>query len=163
MKNEPPEIRQLLERHVASVSFEGNYIGKTEVFIELFNKLTSWAEPKGLISSKPVFLSSYENDRTTAPPDELKLDACLCVPDGTEVDNGIQQKLLPGGSYAVMHSELTDPAEYEAAWSEIFDWVNQSDYEVDPARPWYEVYLNNPEEHPEQHHIVELCVSVKSH
>lgn len=161
MKNAPPEIRQLPERHVACVSFQGNYMGKVEVFIELFNKLISWAEPKGLISSTPVFLSSYENDRRTASPDELKLDACLCVPDGTEVGDGIQEKLLPGGSYAVMHSEL-DESEYEAAWSEIFDWVNQSDYEADPARPCYEVYLNNPEEHPEGLHIVELCVSVKS-
>jgi AraC family transcriptional regulator len=29
------------------------------------------------------------------------------------------------------------------------------------TRPSYELYLNNPDEHPEKHNIVEICLSVK--
>ena len=36
MRNEPPEIQELQERHVACVSYTGNYVGKPEVFARLF-------------------------------------------------------------------------------------------------------------------------------
>lgn len=161
MENKTPEVLQLPERLVACVSHQGNYIGDTELFKRLFTKVGNWAGAKGLFSAETVFLSSYVNDPCDTPLDELKLDVCISIPEGTDVDDAeIQEKRLPGGSYAVMHAELTGPAEYETAWKLIVDWVEQSDYERDASRPCYELYLNNPEEHPEKHHIVEICVSV---
>jgi AraC family transcriptional regulator len=85
----------------------------------------------------------------------------MSIPEGTDVDGDIQEKLLPGGSYAVVRAELTEPAEFETAWNALVDWVEKGDHELDWSRPSYEVYLNNPEEHPEKHHILELCLSVK--
>lgn len=84
----------------------------------------------------------------------------LSIPEGTNVDGDIREKLLPGGSYAVMRAELTEPAEFEAAWNALVDWVEKGDYELDWSRPSYEVYINNPEDHSEKHHILDLCLSV---
>ena len=162
MKNEQPNIKEIAERQVAFVSFTGNYMGNPQIFTDLFNKLCGWAGQKGLISPKSVFLSSYQDDCKITPPDELKLDLCMSIPEDTKVDGDIQKKVLPGGKYAVMHTELTGAEEYGLAWDTVVEWVERNNYEVDMSRPSYEIYLNNPEEHPEKHHIVDICRSVKA-
>jgi AraC family transcriptional regulator len=162
MKNEQPDIKELAERQVAFVSFTGNYMGNPQIFADLFNKLCGWAGPKGLISPKSVFLSSYQDDPKITPPDELKLDLCMNIPEDIKVDGDIQKKVLPGGKYAVMHTELTGPEEYGPAWNAVVEWMERNNYEVDMSRPSYEIYLNNPEEHPEKHHIIDICMSVKA-
>jgi AraC family transcriptional regulator len=161
MKNEQPVIQELSEREVAFVSFTGNYCGNTQVFKDLFGKLCGWAGPKGLISQDTVFLSAYQDDPNVTPLDELKLEVCMSIPGGTEVEGGIQKKVLPGGKYGVMHVELTGPEEYGDAWNSVVEWVKQNDHEIDMTRPSYEIYFNNPEEHPEKHHILNICMSVK--
>ncbi|MBW1616347.1 MAG: GyrI-like domain-containing protein [Deltaproteobacteria bacterium] len=161
MKNQKPEIKDLKERQVAFVSFTGNYIGKPEIFQELFNKLCGWAGPKGALTPKTVFLSSYQDDPKTTPPDKLSLDLCMGIPDDMQTEGDIQKKVLPGGKYVVMHSELTGPQEYSQAWEAIVEWMIQNRCEIDMTRPSYEIYLNNPEEHPKKHHMIDICMSVK--
>ncbi len=92
MKNEQPNIKELAERQVAFVSFTGSYMGNPQIFANLFNKLCGWAGPKGLISPKSVFLSSYQDDPKITPPDELKLDLCMNIPEDIKVDGDIQKK-----------------------------------------------------------------------
>lgn len=162
MKNEEPQIKELAERDVACVSFTGNYVGNAQVFANLFNELGEWAAPRGLMGPETVFLSAYQDDPETTPPDELTLECCMSIPAGTEVDGDIRKKVLPGGRYVVMHAELEGPEEYGKAWEILAEWIQRSGQEmVDMSRPSYEVYLNNPEEHPAKHHIIEICMSVK--
>jgi len=87
---------------------------------------------------------------------------CMSIPEGTRTEGDIQRKVLPGGEYAVMHAELAGPEEYETAWLAVVEWMKENSYEVDMLRPCYEIYLNNPEEHPGKHHIVDICMSVKA-
>jgi len=161
MQLEQPKIEELTERNVAFVSYTGNYIGNSQLFAELFGKLCGWAGPKGLITPESVFLSSYQDDPGVTPPDELKLDVCMSIPEGTEVDGDIQKKTLPGGRYVVMQAELTSPEEYGPAWTAVVDWMEENKQTLDMSRPSYEIALNNPEEHPEKHHIVNICMSVQ--
>ncbi len=108
------EIKNLEDKNVAFVTFIGNYIGNTEVFHNLFNKLFSWAEPKRLLKDTE-FIASYQDDPKTTPPEELKLELCMIVPENTEVDGEIQKRVLPGGEYAVARFELEGPQEYGPA------------------------------------------------
>ena len=162
MKNETPKIETQPEREVAFVSYTGNYLGNPQIFADLFDKLCGWAGPKGLITPKSIFLSSYQDDPENTPPDELKLDLCITIPGGTEVDGEIQKKILPSGKYVVMHTELVGFEEYRPAWNAVVEWVEKNNYEIDMSRPSYEIYLNNPEEHPEKHHIIDICMSVQA-
>jgi len=162
MKNDEPAIQELPERHVAYVAFTGNYIGNPRVFADLFQKLCAWAGPKGLLTPKSVFLSSYQDDPNTTPPDELTLEVCVTAPEDTEAEGDILTRVLPGGQYAVMHAELTGAEEYGPAWNEVVEWVQKSDYEIDMSRPSYEIYLNDPSQHPEGHHILDICLSVRA-
>ena len=50
MENEI-KIKELDDREVAFVSFTGNYMGNSQVFKDLFEKLCGWAGPKNLINS----------------------------------------------------------------------------------------------------------------
>ncbi len=162
MKTSQPDVRLLEERTVAYVSFVGNYIGKSEIFHDLFTKLGAWAGPKGLIGPTTQFLSSYKDDPNVTQPEDLTLEVCLTIPEETEVEGEIKKQALPGGQYVVMNAELTGSDEYAQAWIDIVKWIDKSEYEIDMSRPSYEVYLNNPEEHPEKHHIIDICMSVKS-
>lgn len=161
MKHDEPKITELGERTVAFVSFTGNYIGNAQIFAELFEKLSQWAGRKGLFGPETVFLSAYPDDSETTPPDELHLECCMTIPDDVEVEGDILKKVLPGGKYVVMHVELDGPEEYGAAWNAVADWIKENGASTDMSRPSYEMYLNNPDEHPEKHHIVQICMSVQ--
>ena len=154
-------IKNLDDKQVAYVSFKGNYMGNAEVFKNLFNKLFKWAAPKGLLNDTS-FIACYHDDPQITPPDELVLDICMTINDNVEVSGEVKKKVLPGGKYAVMHAELMGPEEYGPAWMKVVEWMKENNYVVDSSRPSYELYLNNPEEHPEKHHILEVCMSVKA-
>jgi AraC family transcriptional regulator len=161
MQVSKPSIKNLDPKLVAAVNYRGNYIGNTDVFTNLFGKLGGWAGPKGLLTPNSTYISSYNNDPNVTPADELELSACMTVPKGTKIDGDIEKKTLPGGKYLVMHAELVGPSEYEEAWKSLVDWAEINKYAVDSSRPSYEYYLNNPEEHPKKHHIVDICLGVK--
>jgi AraC family transcriptional regulator len=156
-----PEIKELGERNVAYVSFVGNYMGNVQVFKELFGKLCGWASSKQLINNETIFMSVYHDDPHTTPPDKLKLDVCMTLKENVEVENEIKKKTLPGGKYVVMRVELFGPEEYGPAWNKVVEWIKENNKEIDMSRPSYEIYLNRPEEHPEHHHILDVCMAVK--
>ena len=155
------EIKQLEEREVAFVTFIGNYMGNSEVFKGLFDKLCGWAGPKNLMTPDTVFISAYYDDPKTAKPEEMRLDVCMTIPPDTEVEGEIKKQTLPGGKYVVMKTELAGPEEYGPAWMKVVDWMKENNTELDMSRASYEIYLNNPEEHPEKHHILEICMATK--
>nr|WP_321498077.1 GyrI-like domain-containing protein [uncultured Methanolobus sp.] len=150
------------ERTVAYVSFVGNYLGNAEVFAGLFGKLYNWAAPRQeqLLHPDTVMLSAYYDDPAVTPPDELKLEVCMSIPEDAEVDGEVKKKKLPGGKYVLLGVELTGPEEYAAAWEKIVEWLIRNKLEIDMSRASYEVYLNDPQEHPKGHHIVDICMPV---
>ncbi len=156
-----PGIKEIEERNVAYVSFVGNYLGNTKVFDDLFTKLLGWAGPKQLMGPDTILMSAYYDDPSVTPPEELKLDVCMTIEDDVKVEGEIRKKKLPGGKYVVMRAELTGAEEYGPAWEKIFEWIMQNNIEIDIYRASYEIYLNSPGEHPESHHILDICMPTK--
>ncbi|MBP1910268.1 AraC family transcriptional regulator [Methanolobus bombayensis] len=155
-----PAIKNIEEQRVAYVSFVGNYIGNVEVFASLFGKLGNWAGSKHLMGPNTVFMSAYYDDPGVTPPEELKLDACMTIEDSVEVEGEIKKKTLPGGKYVTMRAELSGAEDYGIAWEKIVEWLMQNKLGIDMSRASYEIYLNDPEEHPQKHHIVDICMPV---
>ena len=155
------KIQDIPEMSVAYVRHIGPYKGQSEVFEGLFNKLFSWAGPRGLITKDAKYLSVYYDDPNITEDSKLRTDVCISVPSDTDVKGEIGKQVLVGGRYAVARFELKGPAEYEKAWNSVYkDWLPSSGFQPD-NRPPYEVYMNNPKEHPENIHIVDICVPVK--
>jgi AraC family transcriptional regulator len=157
-----PKIENLPERHVAFVSFTGNYIANSKVFENLFDKLCGWAGPKGLLKPDVIMLSSYQDDPKITPLEELTVDVCMTAPEDVEVSGEVRKKILPGGQYAVANVELDGPQEYGLAWEAVVGWSMQNNLQIDIARPSYEIYKNSPKEHPQGNHILDICLSIKS-
>jgi len=67
---------------------------------------------------------------------------------------------IAAGKYAMAHFEL-DASQYQQAWNFVFGkWLPDSGYQPDD-RPSFELCLNNPKDHPEGKHIVDICIPVK--
>ena len=152
------QIKELPERFVACVRHVGPYpeIGKA------IERIFQWAGPKGLIQfPKTAMLAVYHDSPEDVATDELRSDACITVPVGTAAEGDVKTMTIPGGAFAVAHVEI-DPSDYGAAWDKLIgEWMPENGCTPDPSRLCYELKLNNPEEHPEKKHIVDICEPVK--
>ena len=155
------EVKELPELHVAYVRHVGPYAGKEAVFEQMFNKLMIWAGPRGLLRfPETQVLSVYHDDPDITDADKLRTSGCITVPADTEVEGEIGKMTIAGGKFAVAHFEITTDR-YGEAWNMLMGkWMPESGYQPDD-RQCYELYHNNPKEHPEHKQIVDLCVPVK--
>jgi len=113
-----------------------------------------------LINANAIMFSAYYDDPQTTPPEKLRLNVCMTVPEGTKVEGEIKTDIMIGAQHAVMRAELNGPEEYGPAWMKIVDWMKTNKKELDISRPCYEIYHNNPEDHPEKHHIIDICMAI---
>jgi AraC family transcriptional regulator len=151
------EVKQLPERHVAYVRHIGHYnqIGQA------FECLMRWAGPCNLLRSPETkILAIYHDDPDVTPVAKLRSDACITVPAGTPVSGELGTMTVPGGLFAVAHVEI-DETQYGEAWDRLIGgWMPQSGYQPDD-RLCYELYLNDPAQHPDSKHIVDICEPVR--
>jgi len=152
------EVKELPELNVACVRHVGPY---TEIGGAV-EKIFAWAGQKGLIRFPGTqVLAVYYEDPKTVDASELRSDACLTVPEGTPVDGDVKTMKIPGGKFAVAHVEI-DPSEYGAAWNQLIgEWMPGNGYRPDEGRLCYELYLNDPKQHPENKHVVDVCEPIR--
>lgn len=62
--------------------------------------------------------------------------------------------------YREMHAKIINKEEFSPAWEKLVNWCKEKEMEMDD-RPVYDIYLNNPEKHPNGLHILDICLSVK--
>jgi len=155
------EVKQLPQMNVAYVRYTGPYKGDNELFDRLYTKLCTWAGPRDLFKEHGnQMLSVYHDNPDITDEDKLRVSVCLVVPEDTKVDGDIGTMTVPGGKYAVASFEL-NPDEFEQAWAAVYGiWLPESGYQ--PADGvTFELCQNDPKDHPEGKHIVDICVPVK--
>lgn len=155
------EVKELPEMTVAYVRHIGPYEADEKLFESLFTKLMQWAGPRDLIKfPETQMLSIYHDDPEITEKSKLRTDCCITIPDNADVDGEIGKAKLPGGKYSVTRFEL-NADEYGEAWQAVMSgWLPESGYQCDD-RPMFELYHNDPKEHPKHKHIVDLCIPVK--
>jgi AraC family transcriptional regulator len=155
------EVKDLEPKHVAYVRHIGPYAGDGALFGRLFNKLAMWAGPRGLLRfPETQMMSVYHDDPKVTDESKLRMEVCVTVPEDTVGEGEIGTMILPGGKTAIGRFELAE-SEYTEAWETIFGgWLPESGY-VPDDRPSFEVYHNDPKDHPEGKCIVDICVPVK--
>lgn len=156
------EVKEMPTMHVAYVRHIGPYKGDSELFERLFGKLMKWAGPRGLLRfPETKVLAVYHDDPKITDEDKLRTSACITISEDTAVEGEVGKTAIPGGKFAVASFELAGSQEYEEAWNMVFGgWLPESGYQPDD-RLCYELYQNDPKEHPEGTHIVDICVPVK--
>lgn len=153
-------VKNLADTPVAYVRHIGPYAGDEQLFGNLFARLCQWAGPRGLIREGAEFITIYHDDPNITAPEKLRTSVCLTVPAGTAVDGEIGSLTIPAGSYAFARFEIL-PSQYGDAWDGLCGvWLPDSGYE--PADgPSFEIYRNDPAQHPEHKHLVDICIPVK--
>jgi AraC family transcriptional regulator len=100
----------------------------------------------------------YDDPRTT-PPDRLRSDAAVVMPDGSSLPPGLIEHHVPAGRYAMV--EHVGP--YEALgdiWTRLLDeWLPQHGYRLGEGIT-YERYLNTPGEAPPEQLRTELYAPI---
>jgi AraC family transcriptional regulator len=153
-------VQNLPELQVAYVRHTGPYAGDAKLFERLFGRLSRWAEPRGLIRPDALFLTLYHDSPELTEPGKQRISVCLSVPKGTPVESEIGTMPVHGGRYAIGRFELRAD-EYGGAWNYMAAvWMPDSGYQFDDF-PCMEIYRNDPGEHPEHKHIVDICIPVK--
>ena len=155
------EVRDTEPMEVAYVRHVGPYAGDAALFGRLFGKLMGWAGPRGLIRPDAACLTVYHDNPGVTQEEKLRTSVCLQVPPGTPVEGDVGLMTLPGGPTAFARFELSAD-QFGDAWQAVYGgWLPESGYQPDD-RPAFELCLNNPAEHPEGKHIVEICVPVRA-
>lgn len=146
---------------VAYVRNTGAYAGDESLFHSLFDKICKWAGPRQLLSDpKTQWLTIYHDNPEITDENLQRISVCMTVPDNIDGDGEIGTMTVAGGKYAVGKFELASD-EFGEAWTYLCgEWLPQSGYQCED-QPAFELYLNNPEEHPEKKHIVEIYIPIK--
>ena len=145
---------------VAYVRHVGPYAGDGALFGRLFGRLCRWAGPRGLLGPGARLLTLYHDNPDITAEEKLRISVCVAVPPGTRPEGEVGVMQVDGGRYAVATFEL-DPSEYGAAWTWLMGtWLPGSGFEPDD-RLCFEYYLNDPEQHPENKHRVEIWEPVR--
>ena len=164
MKDNKPlniEVKEMPEMQVAYVRHMGPYKGDSQLFEGMFNRLMMWAGPRGVFTENSLVMAVYHDDPKITDEDKQRVSACITVSPEIEVDGEIGKMTIAGGRFAVAGFELEGSHEYEAAWNMVFgEWLPESGFQPDD-RLCYEIYHNDPKEHPKGHHIVDICIPVK--
>ncbi|MDD8025396.1 MAG: GyrI-like domain-containing protein [Acidobacteriota bacterium] len=150
------EVKEMPEMTVAYV----RHIGPFQGMGEAFQKLMQWAGPRGLLRfPQTKVLGVYHDNPHITETDKLRSDACITVSPEAKVEGEIGKMAIPGGLFAVAHAEIA-PDEFGQAWDAMVDWMAGSGYQPDD-RICYELYLNEPQNHPEGKFIIDICEPIK--
>lgn len=147
---EMPEMKAIYVRHIGTF----NQIGQA------YEKLFKWAYPRGLYTQNVSKSASITHDDPSVTElEKVRQSACIIIEEDVKVDGEIGKLTIPGGKYAVGHFELGF-ADFEKAWNSMCNWFVESGYQQGDGCT-YELYHNDYTTHPEQKHIVDICIPVK--
>lgn len=153
------EVKTIEDMSVIYVRHVGPYAGDGALFDKLFGKLFKWAGARDLMSDEMKIFTIYHDNPSITQDDKLRISVCMTAPKDIEVDGEIGKMVVSSGKYAIGHYEV-NVDQYSAAWAHICEWVIDSGYQPDD-KPCFELYLNDPEQHPDKKHWVDVYMPVK--
>jgi AraC family transcriptional regulator len=133
-------IKQVAPMRVAFVRHVGPYneVGRA------WETLTMLLGREGWLGGNCQFLGICHDDPAVTPPDKIRYDACVTVPDDFEPQGDVGVQVVSGGEYAVV-THFGPYAKLGETYAQLLGrWLPRST-RVLAATPCLEVYLNSPE------------------
>ncbi len=114
---------------VAYVRHTGQYQGSSAIFADLFQRITQWAQQAGIETEATLAL--YHDDPELTSDEQLRVSACVVIPDDVDPLPPVGRTTLRAGTYAVGRFVLRD-TDYSIAWRALLGaWLPSSGYEPD--------------------------------
>ncbi|HMX03880.1 MAG TPA: AraC family transcriptional regulator [Chitinophagales bacterium] len=125
-----------------------------------FQQVLKWAGPKAILSKDETFISRVFHDSFKVT-DESKVRMSIGIASRHELpdDQHMSSGVISGGKTFIGRFEIT-LEEFEPAWNSIFIEMHDRGYNKADGFP-YELYHNNPANHPEKKYIVDLCIPIE--
>ncbi|PFD37747.1 AraC family transcriptional regulator [Bacillus thuringiensis] len=148
--------------NVAYIRHIGTYEELTIAFPEMIEKLFHYAALHNYhVFEDTKVLTIYHDHHEFTEDYHLRTSLCVTISDESTVetnDGGIM--VIPSGKYAVGHFEIFQD-EYKGAWDFLYgEWLPNSGYKPRDLYP-FEVYKNDPKQHPKHKHIVDIYVPIE--
>ncbi|HFJ9437991.1 TPA: GyrI-like domain-containing protein [Bacillus albus] len=147
---------------VAYIRHIGTYEELTIAFPKMIEKLFHYAakEKCHVFEDTKVLTISHDHHEFTEE-NHLRTSLCITIPNESAVEtNDIGIMVIPSGKYAVGHFEIFQD-EYKGAWDFLYgEWLPNSGYKPRDSYP-FEMYKNDPRQHPENRHIVDIFVPIE--
>ena len=147
---EMPDMKAVYCRHM----------GAFKEIVKAYEKLIKWAEPRGLyIPNVTKSATVTHDDPSVTELSKVRQSACIIVEGDVKGEGEIGNLVIPGVKYAVGHFEL-GTEDFEKAWNTMCKWFTESGYQQGDGCT-YELYHNSHRTHPENKHIVDICIPIK--
>ncbi len=154
------EVKKMPEMHVAYVRHVGPYQNDKDLFAGMIKKIMNWAGPRNLIRFPETKLINVYHDNPNITEDsKLRTSICITVPENTKVGGEIGKMKLESAECVIGNFELNSD-KFGDAWSYMYNWIMENGFQPDDKLA-FEINLNEPSEHPENKHIVDICVPIK--
>jgi len=124
-----------------------------------YQRLTQWAMPKGLIYAQTKMITIYHDSYKVTEASKVRASACILLNQSVTTEGEIELKSFNPGKCIVGNFEIGFH-EFEKSWTGLFVWMAENGYKK-ADRPPFEIYHNNPNEHPERKAIVDFCIPVQ--
>jgi AraC family transcriptional regulator len=150
------QVKQVEPQKVAFV----RHIGPYAECAAAWNKLCAWAGPKGLFQPGVQFIGLCYDDPDITPAEKIRYDACLTIDQDIKPEGEIGVQTIEGGLYAMatLHGPYTGLSDLYAQI--CGQWIPAGGYEI-RSLPSFEVYLNSPEETPEEELLTDVYVPIE--
>lgn len=150
------QIKEIPARRVIFVRHVGPYneCGKA------WEKLCTWAGPQGLLQPGIEFIGLCYDDPDITPAEKIRYDACITTESDVQPEGEIGVQIINAGLYAMTthHGSYTKLSETYAAL--CGQWAPQNGYEI-RSLPSLEIYLNSPEETPEDELLTDVHIPIE--
>lgn len=145
-----PEMKLVYTRHT----------GPFHLIAEAYEKLFKWAGPRGLLNSPDMkTVTVYHDDPKVTEIEKLRQSACILTDKEVKTEGEFGQMTVPAGKYITGRFEIR-PDEFEKAWDTMCVALSESGY--GPAEGLaYELYHQDPESHPENKFVLDICIPVE--
>ena len=150
------QIKEIPSRKVVFVRHVGPYpeCGKA------WEKLCTWAGPRGLLQPGTEFLGLCYDDPDVTDPDKIRYDACITTDADVQAEGEIGTQTIEAGQYA-MTTHHGSYMKLSETYAELCgQWAPQNGYEI-RSQPSMEVYLNSPEDTPEDELLTDVHVPIE--
>ncbi|MEQ3499596.1 AraC family transcriptional regulator [Tenacibaculum sp. SSH1-16] len=149
------EVKKMPTLKVAYLTHQG----KMDAVENAYHKLMEWAYPKGLMQQENLrMLTVYHDSPKITDEDKIRMSVCLTLNSEIKTEGEVSVKEIPELKCIVSRLEIT-PSEFQQAWESSFVWMSEHGFKKADQDP-YEIFYNNPNEHPEGKCIVDICIPV---
>lgn len=124
-----------------------------------FQKLISWAIPKGLMNEKAKLMTIYHDSLKVTAEEKARLSACFILEKPVDSEGEIGSSETAPGNYIVGSFEIV-LEDFEKSWTSLYLWMNENGYKK-ADKYSFEIYHNNFNEHPEKKAIVDFYVPIE--